>query len=158
LWQLNPTPYPSWQKELDGVSVISYILLIQLLHGLCTTLPCSSCDMTLWLWHLWCDTFLHFLCVVSPREKKKKRNINNNLAILPSRDAILANNPALEYLSSHIQHHHSVGISNTILKIVTHLIISFLIVLCKINSWDSNEEYYTFATSFPYILCCLFLT
>jgi len=25
-------------------------------------------------------------CVVSPKEKEKKRNINNNLAILPSHD------------------------------------------------------------------------
>jgi len=26
-------------------------------------------------------------CIVSPREKKKKRNINNDLAILPSHDS-----------------------------------------------------------------------
>jgi len=30
----------------------------------------------------------HFLCVASPREKKKKRNINNNLTILPSYDKL----------------------------------------------------------------------
>jgi len=49
----------------------------------------TSCDMILWLpiiwlWHLWHDTFLHsFLCSKFKR-KKKKRNINNDLAILPS--------------------------------------------------------------------------
>jgi len=43
------------------------------------------------IWHLWHDTFPHFLYVVSPKEKKKKRNINNDLAILPSYDIIIAN-------------------------------------------------------------------
>jgi len=37
-----------------------------------------------------CDTFLHFFLVVSPnekrKEKEKKRNINNDLAVLPSHD------------------------------------------------------------------------
>ena len=40
----------------------------------------------MWLWH---DTFLHFLYIVSPKEKKRKRNINNDLAVLPSHDIYL---------------------------------------------------------------------
>jgi len=40
--------------------------------------------VTVTMQHLWCDTFLYsFLC---SKEKEKKRNINNNLAILPSHD------------------------------------------------------------------------
>ena len=68
-------------------------LLIQLLHGLCTTFPHLSCDtvtschVVVTMWHLWCDTFPHSL-LCSPREKKKKKkrkeNINNNLVVLPS--------------------------------------------------------------------------
>jgi len=52
--------------------------------------------------------------------------------------------------TSTVQFILSVGISNTILKIVT-----FLIVLCRINSIDSNEECCTFAMSFPHILVLL---
>ena len=34
------------------------------------------------MWYLWYDTFSHhFLC---PKEKEKKRNINNDSAIFPS--------------------------------------------------------------------------
>ena len=53
------------------------------------------CDMTLWHPDLWCVTFVmwHFStllpCVVSPKEKEKKRNINNDLAILPSHDTLV---------------------------------------------------------------------
>jgi len=81
---LNYSPSLSWQGELDRVSIIFCILLIQLLHGLCTTFPHSSYDLS-------CDydTFLHFLYVVSLKEKKKKRNINNDLAVLPSHDKAL---------------------------------------------------------------------
>jgi len=52
-----------------------YIVCALLSHAHHVTFP--SCD---------CNTFPHFLCIVSPREKKKKRNINNNLAILPIHD------------------------------------------------------------------------
>ena len=82
------------KKNSIKSSYISYILLIQLLHGLCTTFPQLSydfilCDVT--VWHLFCDVW-HFPallpCVVSPKEKEKekKRNISNDLAILPSHD------------------------------------------------------------------------
>ena len=56
------------------------ILLIQLLYGLYTTFPHSSCDCDT------CDMTLSYTpsYVVSPKRKKKKVNINNNLAILPS--------------------------------------------------------------------------
>ena len=37
-----------------------------------------SCDM----WHF----SILFSCVISPKEKEKKRNINNNLAVLLSHD------------------------------------------------------------------------
>jgi len=82
-------------------SCISYTLLIQLLHGLCTTFPQSSYDYLMWchmfvtmtmtlgtcdacdVWHLWYNTFPHSFLYSS---KEKKRNINNNLVILPSHD------------------------------------------------------------------------
>jgi len=38
------------------------------------------------------------------------------------------------------------------------LIVLCLIVLCRINSRDNNEVHCTFATNFPPILCCSFLT
>jgi len=38
----------------------------------------------LWLWPWSCDTFLHF--PLYSKSKEKKRNINNDLAILPSYD------------------------------------------------------------------------
>ena len=49
----------------------------------------TSCHMTVTMWHLWCDTFLHsLLCSKSKiKEKEKKRNININLAVLPSHDS-----------------------------------------------------------------------
>ena len=45
------------------------------------TVTCDTCDVT-----LSCTPF----CVVSPREKKKKRkeNINNDLVVLPSHDIV----------------------------------------------------------------------
>jgi len=52
--------------------------------------PCDilTCDHD--VWHLLYNTFPYFFLVVSPNEKKKekekKRNINSNLAILPSHD------------------------------------------------------------------------
>jgi len=64
-------------------------LLIHLLHSLYTTFPhllCNSlCDITLTCdtWHIiWYFPIL-LSCIVSPNIKRKK-NINNNLAILPS--------------------------------------------------------------------------
>jgi len=43
----------------------------------------TSCDVTMWR-----DTFLYsLLCSKSKiKEKEKKRNINNDLAVLPSHD------------------------------------------------------------------------
>ena len=40
---------------------------------------CDTCDVT-----LSCTP----LCVVSPKEKKRKVNINNDLAVLPSHDNV----------------------------------------------------------------------
>ena len=72
-------------------SCIFCILLIQLLHGLCTTFPWLSCDFILCdvtLWH--CHVTLSCtpsLCSKSKRKRKeKKRNINSDLAVLPSHD------------------------------------------------------------------------
>jgi len=76
---LRHTPYPSWQGELDGVPIKFPILLIQLLYGLCTTFPLFPCDLVMWYF-----LTLH-PCVVSP---KKKRKINNDLAVLPSHDKL----------------------------------------------------------------------
>jgi len=55
-----------------------------------------SCDVMLWhpiffhvtvtMWHLWYDTFLYFLYNKSKRKRKRKGNINNDLAILLSYD------------------------------------------------------------------------
>jgi len=65
-------------------------LLIQLLYSLCTTFPYLSCnpsynvmwcDVTMTMWHLWCDTFPHSFLY---SKSKRKVNINNNLAVLPS--------------------------------------------------------------------------
>jgi len=60
----------------------SCTLLIQLLHGLCTTFPWSSCDLVMWcyltvtLWHLvaWYFLTLH-PCIVSPEKKRKGKEI-----------------------------------------------------------------------------------
>jgi len=49
-----------------------------LFHAYYVTFPscdCNTCDMIL---------SYTFLCVVSPKEKKSKVNINNDLVILPS--------------------------------------------------------------------------
>jgi len=82
------TPSLSW---LDRVPIRFSILLIQLLHSLCTVFPHPSCDpscdydwVTLVTWH-----FLHSFLCSKEKEKKKKRNINNDLAILPSHDTTL---------------------------------------------------------------------
>jgi len=83
-----------WPNEVCDTLFISCILLIQLLYGLCTIFPHFSYDLILWhsihvtitMWYLWYNTFPHFLYVVSPKEKKRKRNINNNLAVLLSHD------------------------------------------------------------------------
>ena len=65
---------PLQQGELDRVSVRFYILLIQLLYGLCATFPWSSCDLI----HVtvMCDTLLHLALlsyVVSPNMKRKEK-------------------------------------------------------------------------------------
>ena len=75
----------SWQGELNRVSIRFFILLIQLLHGLCTVFPHLSCDIMwcdivtsyfMWLWLCdTCDMTLSYtpFYVVSPREKRKKK-------------------------------------------------------------------------------------
>ena len=41
------------------------------------------------MWHLWYNTFLHFLlCNKSKIKEKEKINIDNNLVILPSHDKV----------------------------------------------------------------------
>jgi len=99
LWQTQEhTLSQSWQRELVRVLDLFHILLIQLLHSLCTTFLWSSYDLVMWhhltvtcnhvtLWLLVTWYFLMlYPCVVS---LKKKRNINNDLVILPSHDTIL---------------------------------------------------------------------
>jgi len=53
----------------------------------------TSYHVTVTMWHLWYDTFLHFLLYskskIKEKEKEKKRNINNNLAVLPSHNTTL---------------------------------------------------------------------
>ena len=64
-----------WQRELDRVSVRFSTLLIQLLHGLCTTFPCLSCDLSCDINVMWCcdllscgmTLFCTSFCVISPR-------------------------------------------------------------------------------------------
>ena len=93
--------FSDWQRELNRVPIRFSIPLIQLLYGLCTSFPCLSCDImwcdavtsccvTVTMWHLWHNTFLHFLLCskskIKEKEKKINININNNLAVLPSHD------------------------------------------------------------------------
>jgi len=79
----------SWQGELNGVPIKFPILLIQLLHGLCTIFPQFPCDLVVWhhltvthnpvtLWHLvmWYFFALH-PCIVS---SEKKRKVNNDFS------------------------------------------------------------------------------
>jgi len=78
-----------WPNEVCNTLCISCILLIQLLHSLYTTFLWLSYDLIYVTLH--CDIW-HFPtllpCIVSPKEKEKKRNINNNLVILPSHDIL----------------------------------------------------------------------
>jgi len=52
-------------------------------HAYHVTHHVTSCHVTMTVWHLWCDTFPHFLlCSKSKiKEKEKKRNIDSNLAV-----------------------------------------------------------------------------
>ena len=67
----------------------------------CYSSHVTPCDCDLWCDHMWpsvtplwhCDKVMWYfptlhLVVVSPKEKKKKRNIDNDLAILPSHDKV----------------------------------------------------------------------
>ena len=112
---LNHTLSLSWQRELNGVSIRFCTLLIQLPHGLCTTFPHSSCDVTLvtsWPWYV---TFVIWhLPTLLPcskskweekRKRKRKRKINNNLAVLPSHDTPLFG-PKIHPSKSCYQHHY----------------------------------------------------
>ena len=89
--RIKPTALCSVIDKENSIesSYISCTLFIQLLYGLCTTFPWLLCDFI--VWHVTCDSVMwHFPillpCVVSPKEKEKKRNINNDLAVLPSHD------------------------------------------------------------------------
>jgi len=44
--------------------------------------------VTVTKWHLWHDTFLHSFLYSKEKEKEKKININNDLAVLPSYDRL----------------------------------------------------------------------
>ena len=87
----------------------------------------------MWLWHLLCDTFLYFLYIVSPREKKKKRNINNDLAILPSYDTKCSSSSAPE--PDHISWRHlkSLISYNTYLERLVHITNTYI----NLKYWPS---------------------
>ena len=55
-------------------------------HAYHVTHHVTSCDVTVFVWHLWHDTFPHFLLCSKSKIKEKKRNIDNDLAILLSHD------------------------------------------------------------------------
>ena len=57
-------------------------------HMMSLTVTCNP--VTLWHLVMWYFLMLH-PCIVSPERKEKKRNINNNLAILLSHDILLVN-------------------------------------------------------------------
>ena len=96
--RIKPTAPLSVLNKENSIesSCISCTLLIQLLHGLCTTFPwllydLILCDIT--LWHHSCDMWLcHVTLSCTPslysksKRKRKEKNINNNLTILPSHD------------------------------------------------------------------------
>ena len=68
-----------------------YMVCVLLFHAYHMTHYVTSCDVvlwlpTMWLWHLWCDTFPHSLLCSKSKIKEKKRNINNDLAVLSSHD------------------------------------------------------------------------
>ena len=87
---IKPTaPLLAFDKENSIEFLLDFsTLLIQLLHSLCTSFPCLSCDLScdiMWydavtschvtviVWHLWHDTFLHFLLCSKSKIKEKKR-------------------------------------------------------------------------------------
>ena len=70
-------------------SVHYFLILIMWLYHVMSPCNILTCDCD--VWHLSCDTFHTPSCIVSPKEKEnKKRNINNDLAILPSHNTLLA--------------------------------------------------------------------
>ena len=81
-WRINGN-MAKWSLWHIVCTLLSYVYYV--------THHVTSCDMTLWLptmwlWHLWCDTFPHSLLCSKSKIKEKKRNINNDLAVLPSHD------------------------------------------------------------------------
>ena len=102
-----------WQRELDGVLAHFSTTYTLYYCGYALTLPWSSCyschvthcDCDLWRDHLWpsvtplwyCDKVTWYfpalhLVVVNKKRKEKKRNINNDLANLPSHDKVILHN------------------------------------------------------------------
>jgi len=97
-----------WQRELDGVLAHFSTTYTLYYCGYALALPWSSCYSRhvthcdcLWCDHLWpfvtplwyCDKVMWYfpvlhLVVVNKKRKEKKRNINNNLANLPSHDIL----------------------------------------------------------------------
>ena len=92
--------------------------------------------MWLHLWHhtMMCDIVMcnfvmwHFPillpCIVSPKEKEKKRNINNNLAILPSHD--------ISSTSSRVQVCYLFELVHSKMDLEHSLLVTFLVTQCQL--------------------------
>ena len=138
-----------WQRELN--EVLTYFSTTYTFYycGYALTLPWSSCysshviycDCDQWRDHLWpsitplwhCDQVMWYfpalhLVVVSPirKEKKRKRNINNDLAVLPSHDK-LVHKPGIQIIVTDTlscRSDHAVGIednNNNLTMLPLHL-------------------------------------
>ena len=123
------------QVQVDKKNLMEFlldfsILLVQLLHGLCTVFPHPSCDINVTWCCDTCDVTLSCTpsCVVSPKEKKKKRNINNDLVILPSHDNII-----MQYNL----HDPSTRPCNTIINSFVHFLADNPTAFSFNNGWRS---------------------